>query len=357
MMVTKSKHGTVSAVLFNDESIPLPKIAATLFGVNEALFIQQLHFFERIGNFNYEGEVWVYKTIEDWSEELPWWSTSTIKRIIKTLTLAGLLQVKQLDRNRNNHTNYYRLNYSVLDEMYWNHVSAKETPAIGSKWSNPLGQNEPIHQVNLNHSNHRIHIEYTETTKQAKNPLACDTQNQNQTTTETTESQSMPQAKDIILAFKQQQKEEPLPLLKSKPIVSNFEKLWNKVVPKYHSSVKFIPVFIPKQQGQMKHILKRLESEQLEVLYLVLKDWINFCHFVNSAIGKNTTIPQVPNLDYLLLYVMHVKNFYIYENPVKKVPPVQLTAPIKQGNSMDNNTEPTKVKETTEEKPWLWEDD
>ena len=280
-MANKSKYGTISTVLFNDEAIPLPKIAATLFGVNEALFIQQLHFFERIGNFKHEGEVWIYKTIEDWSEELPWWSTSTIKRIIKTLTLSGLLMVRQLDRNRNNHTNYYRLNYAVLDEMYWNHVSEKETTAIGSNWSNPSGQNEPIHQVNLNHSNHRIHREYTETTKQAKNPLACGTQNQIQTTPESTENNNMAQAKDIILAFKQQQKEEPLPLLKSKPIVSNFEKLWNKVVPKYHSSVKFIPVFIPKQQGQMKHILRRLESNQLEVLYLVLKDWINFCHFVN----------------------------------------------------------------------------
>ena len=356
-MTGKSKYGTLSAVLFNDESIPLPKIAATLFGVNEALFIQQLHFLERIGNFKHEGEVWIYKTMEDWSEELPWWSTSTIKRIIKTLTLAGLLSVKQLDRNRNNHTNYYRLNYAVLDEMYWNHIGLKETPAIGSNWSNPSGQNEPIHQVNLNHSNHRIHTEYTETTKQAKKDLACNNQNPSKTNPESTENNNMAQAKDIILAFKKQQKEEPLPLLKSKPIVSNFEKLWNKVVPKYHSSVKFIPVFIPKQQGQMKHILRRLETNQLEVLYLVLKDWINFCHFVNSAIGKNTTIPQVPNLDYLLTYVMHVKNFYAYENPVQKVPPVQLIASVQPDKVLYPTQEQEKVKETTEEKPWLWEDD
>ena len=68
-----------------------PDVAAAI-GLNEAILLQQLaYWLERSANVR-DGQRWVWKTYEEWQEELPFWSLSTLKRIVKSLRAKGLVE-------------------------------------------------------------------------------------------------------------------------------------------------------------------------------------------------------------------------------------------------------------------------
>lgn len=68
-----------------------PDVAAAI-GLNEAILLQQLaYWLERSANVR-DGQRWVWKTYEEWQEELPFWSLSTLKRIVKNLRAKGLVE-------------------------------------------------------------------------------------------------------------------------------------------------------------------------------------------------------------------------------------------------------------------------
>lgn len=87
----------------------LPSLAKRV-GIDAAIFLQQLHYWSLRTREAAEG--WVYKTHEEWIHELPWLSESTLKRLIKRLVDADLVDAKQpggADR-----TKHYRVNYAAL---------------------------------------------------------------------------------------------------------------------------------------------------------------------------------------------------------------------------------------------------
>lgn len=68
-----------------------PALAVEI-GLNEAIVLQQLaYWLERSDNVR-DGKVWAYKTHEEWAEELPFFSVSTIKRTVASLRNMGLVE-------------------------------------------------------------------------------------------------------------------------------------------------------------------------------------------------------------------------------------------------------------------------
>lgn len=68
----------------------IPSLAAKI-GVNEAVVLQQIHYWLGISKHVVEERTWVYNTYEEWQKQLPFWSVSTIKRTIRSLEMMGLL--------------------------------------------------------------------------------------------------------------------------------------------------------------------------------------------------------------------------------------------------------------------------
>jgi hypothetical protein len=62
----------------------LPSLAK-LIGLNEALMLQQIHYWERRSANEAEGHKWVWNTYEDWQAQFPFWSLDTIQRTILAL--------------------------------------------------------------------------------------------------------------------------------------------------------------------------------------------------------------------------------------------------------------------------------
>ena len=118
-------------------------------GLNEAIALQQVHYWlkETTSGVEHEGARWIYNTTEQWLEQFPFWSESTLKRTFTSLKKLGLLLIEQLNKAQRDMTNFYTINYEnkLLDDV----TSAK---SIRSKCASPSGQNDMMEQVKVKRS-------------------------------------------------------------------------------------------------------------------------------------------------------------------------------------------------------------
>lgn len=127
--------------LLIDESplVVLPSLAMKI-GLNQAIIVQQIHYWITIKQRNpsnyqesfKDGYFWVYNSTRSensWEDQFPFWSEDTIKRAFLRLVKIGVLICENLSGNKLDHTNWYRINYEVLDEM---HDRSPQNAVIGS---------------------------------------------------------------------------------------------------------------------------------------------------------------------------------------------------------------------------------
>lgn len=125
-----------------------PDLAYSI-GLNEAIALQQVNYWlkETTSGLERDGVRWIYNTNEQWLEQFPFWSESTLKRTFTRLKNLGVLKVEQLNKSQRDMTNYYTINYEseLLDEV-------KVTKSKSSKCTVPSGQNEPMEDVKVKRS-------------------------------------------------------------------------------------------------------------------------------------------------------------------------------------------------------------
>ncbi|RSK70418.1 transcriptional regulator [Enterobacter huaxiensis] len=125
-----------------------PDLAYSI-GLNEAIALQQVNYWlkETTSGLERDGVRWIYNTNEQWLEQFPFWSESTLKRTFTRLKNLGVLKVEQLNKSQRDMTNYYTINYEseLLDEV-------KVTKSKSSKCTLPSGQNEPMEKVKVERS-------------------------------------------------------------------------------------------------------------------------------------------------------------------------------------------------------------
>jgi hypothetical protein len=95
-----------------------PALAMT-FGLNEAIVLQQLHYWLVINqkaNKNYkEGKYWCFNSMQDWHENnFPFWSIDTIKRTFTNLRTIGLIETGNFNKTKFDKTVWYTLNYPMF---------------------------------------------------------------------------------------------------------------------------------------------------------------------------------------------------------------------------------------------------
>ena len=109
----------MSSALINDYPIMfLPHLAKAI-GVNEALVLQQLHYWLiNHAEVQHDGKFWIYKTYEEWQEQdFFFWSVRTVKSVFKSLLNLELIETAKLSTNRHNRVNYYTINQAKLSEI------------------------------------------------------------------------------------------------------------------------------------------------------------------------------------------------------------------------------------------------
>ncbi|WP_338754248.1 DnaD domain protein [Bacillus sp. FJAT-52991] len=132
-----------SKLLLDERPLLVLPSLATKIGLNEALFLQQLNYWINSSNHIHEEKKWVYNTIAKWQEQFPFWSESTLKRIIKNLEKLNLLVTGNFNKSPIDKTKWYSIDFDVLEKL-------SEVPEEDQEktHNDALGQNEPMDSQN-----------------------------------------------------------------------------------------------------------------------------------------------------------------------------------------------------------------
>ena len=119
--------------------IVIPELAS-IAGLNESIVLQQIHYWTEINRKagrNYrDGYYWTYNSYQDWQAQLPFWSVSTIKRVLNGLKNKTLIVMANYNQAKFDRTLWYRVDYQALSVLVSGIGEVKLTSSIGSKWTN-----------------------------------------------------------------------------------------------------------------------------------------------------------------------------------------------------------------------------
>lgn len=136
----------MSKLLLDESPILVLPSLATKIGLNESIFLQQLHYWLKDSNNIRDNHKWVYNTYEDWSEQFPFWSVSTIRRIITKLENLNLLIIGKYNKLKIDKTKWYRINYEMLEGMSSPSVQNEQSEC--SDWTDGLSNlNRPLPEI------------------------------------------------------------------------------------------------------------------------------------------------------------------------------------------------------------------
>jgi len=141
----------------------LPKFAAKI-GLNEAIVIQQIHYWiihnlskDEDKDKNYrEGKYWAYNSYPKWQKNnFPFWSVETVKRTFQKCEKEGYLLTGNFNQLNYDRTKWYTINYEKLGiDRPWGQNDPTVSPTVGS--------DRPVQKVNMTRP---IPETTTETTK------------------------------------------------------------------------------------------------------------------------------------------------------------------------------------------------
>lgn len=124
-------------ILLNSNPLVLDKKLAVILGLNEALVLEQIHYWLEVNKKekrNYhEGRYWTYNTLNEWQEEFPFWSISTIKRIFKKLRDMKILEVGNFNVYQMGRTLWYTINYEELDKFCQGELDTNDFTCISNQ--------------------------------------------------------------------------------------------------------------------------------------------------------------------------------------------------------------------------------
>lgn len=161
------------ALLYEEPPIAIAPTLSRLFGLQAAVFLQQLHYWlaqkasspDRYRHHFVNEQYWVHWTYEQMQQDVPLGkSCDPHKRVIKELVGLGVVLVDQLNAKAWDRTNFYSINYKRLDECI---AQYKKRLEVASS-INPANREEvlkDIEKVDVNVSMSGISTEHNKTKK------------------------------------------------------------------------------------------------------------------------------------------------------------------------------------------------
>lgn len=138
----------MSKLLINESPLQVQPSLAMAIGLNEAIFLQQLHYWLGASKYTRDGRVWVYNTYAEWILQLRYMSERTLGRTIKSLKDQRLVIVEKFEQSKSNQVNYYTIDYdtlSIIEENISQVIdsihAAKMANSIQPKWHGGSSQN------------------------------------------------------------------------------------------------------------------------------------------------------------------------------------------------------------------------
>src|SRR6185436_7010760 len=105
-----------SRLLIPSEPLQVIPELAVLIGLNEAIVLQQLHYW--LDKYQREPKrEFIYNTFEEWQTQFPFWSKKTIQRIMKSLVAQDLVRIEKFNSKFCDRTNWYTIDYATIERL------------------------------------------------------------------------------------------------------------------------------------------------------------------------------------------------------------------------------------------------
>lgn len=115
------RKNIITQLLINDNSLIFsPKLALAI-GLNEAIILQQIHYWLLKSKNEHENKPWMYNSIVAWNEQFPFLSANTIRRTLNNLKKTGLIRVGNYNKAKYDRTLWYTIDYPKLVEFCSHH--------------------------------------------------------------------------------------------------------------------------------------------------------------------------------------------------------------------------------------------
>lgn len=154
----------MSNLLLDDRPLVIqPKLAELLGDLDEAVILQQIHYWlEKRLNIK-DGYSWVYNSMVEWNKQFPWLSLKTLKRKFKSLEDKGLLITGNYNKAKFDRTKWYRINYDAFSNL-GNALGQNDLTNV-SNCPNAKGQNDTTNTIEYTENNNIDNTTTTDTTE------------------------------------------------------------------------------------------------------------------------------------------------------------------------------------------------
>ncbi|WP_225430980.1 hypothetical protein [Limosilactobacillus reuteri] len=122
------------SLLISEPPLQVLPTLARLIGLNEAIILQQVHYWlQRSSNIK-DGYRWVYNSYPEWYKQMPLWkSETTMRTAFKNLEKKGLLITANYNKAKFDKTKWYRIDYEKLSLLEKEARSAKNWQTTSQK--------------------------------------------------------------------------------------------------------------------------------------------------------------------------------------------------------------------------------
>ena len=140
----------MSQLLIHEHPLMVLPNLATAIGLNEAIILQQVHYWLVKSAHIRDGQTWIYNSYPEWQAQFPFWGLNTIKRAIYKLEEKGLLVTGNYNTLKIDRTKWYRIDYDKLAEIEDALTpSTQDDTPIDPKWVDQnINMGRPIPETN-----------------------------------------------------------------------------------------------------------------------------------------------------------------------------------------------------------------
>lgn len=111
-----------SSLLYDSPLLVVNPEIAVIFGLREAIVLQQLHNQLRDKKKKNDsegfrdGHYWIHNTLEEWRAQFPFMPIIAIKRVFKYFKDKNIIIVQQFNKTDWDRKNFYTIDYTTLDQ-------------------------------------------------------------------------------------------------------------------------------------------------------------------------------------------------------------------------------------------------
>lgn len=152
----------MSSLLINENPLQVLPTLACAIGLNEAVIVQQIHYWMKNSQHFYDGRRWIYNSVANWQKQFPFWSEATIKRALGSLENQGVIVSGNYNRDPRDRSKWYSISYEVLraiesttqpvDDAFGQNdqmEQCKMTKCNVADCTDAPGQDDPMQVVNM----------------------------------------------------------------------------------------------------------------------------------------------------------------------------------------------------------------